>query len=140
MKVPPRFFHLLVPGVLLAAWLAGLWLLSSLPGNDVKLPAFPHADKAAHFVYFFAGGFLVCWILRQVTAWPRLKVAVLAGLLIGMVGAADEFHQTFTPGRSGADHGDWIADVSGGLAGAWVFLVFYGIVTRTPHRAPPAGD
>jgi hypothetical protein len=42
-----------------------LWMLSSLPGQDIHLPPFPEADKVAHFGYFFIGGFLLAWVLRR---------------------------------------------------------------------------
>ena len=46
-------------GFSFAVWLVTLWILSSLPGQDVHLPAFPESDKVAHFFYFFVGGLLL---------------------------------------------------------------------------------
>jgi len=126
--------------VLLVLWLAGLWLLSSLPGNQVRLPSFSNADKVAHFIYFLGGSFLLTWLLRCLVKWPAWRIVLTAFALIALVGAVDELHQTWTPGRSGGDHGDWLADAAGGLAGAWVFLIIYGLVTRTPNRTAPAGN
>ena len=37
--------------------------------------------------------------------------------LISVFGMLDEFHQLFTPGRSGGDVGDWIADTFGAFCG-----------------------
>lgn len=44
-----------------------------------------------------------------------------AVIVIGIVGILDEYHQSFTPGRSGNDPYDWLADVVGGMVGALVF-------------------
>lgn len=140
MKERLPFFHPAIPAVLLGIWFVSLWLLSSLPGNDVHLPPFPHADKIAHFGYFLGGGFLLAWLLRSLRKWSAWRVAITVLVLIAAIGMADELHQTFTPGRSGGDPGDWLADVSGGFAGAWVFLMIYALVTRTTHSPTPAGN
>ncbi len=140
MKERLPFFHPAIPAILLGIWFVGLWLVSSLPGNAVSLPAFPHADKIAHFGYFLGGGFLLAWLIRCLGKWSAWRVAIAVFVITAAVGAADELHQTFTPGRSGGDPGDWLADVSGGFAGAWIFLMIYALVTRTTHSAAPAGD
>jgi VanZ family protein len=140
MKKLLPFLHPVIPAILLAVWFAGLWMLSSLSGDKVDLPSFPHADKVAHFTYFLGGGFLLAWLLRRLLTWSDWRVALVSCALIGIVGVVDELHQTFTPGRTGADHGDWLADVSGGLAGAWIFLIIYGLVIRTAHSEAPAGN
>ncbi len=140
MKERLPFFHPAIPAVLLAGWLAGLWLVSSLPGNDVSLPPFPHADKIAHFGYFLGGGFLLAWLIRCLRPLSAWKLAAAVFFIIAGIGAADELHQTFTPGRTGGDPGDWLADVSGGFAGAWIFLLIYALVTRTTHPPTPTGN
>jgi len=140
MKVRLSFFHPAIPAVLLAMWLGGLWLLSSLPGDEVQLPSFNNADKVAHFGYFLGGGFLLAWLLRRLVKWPNWQVAVAVFLLLAIVGAVDELHQTWTPGRSGGDRGDWLADVSGGLAGAWIFLTIYAFIIRKTNSEAPAGN
>jgi VanZ family protein len=140
MKLRLIFFHPALPALLLVLWLSGLWLLSSLPGDRVSLPSFPFADKVAHFAYFLGGGFLLTWLLRRVVKWTDQRVALVTFFVIALVGALDELHQTWTPGRSGGDHGDWLADTTGGLAGAWIFLIIYGLVTRRTHSPTPAGN
>jgi len=47
----------------------------------------------------------------------------MVALVCSVIGRLDEYHQTFTPGRSGNDTGDWLADTLGGAAGA-VFVLF----------------
>ena len=40
-----------------------------------------------------------------------------------IIGALDEYHQTFTPGRSGNDPWDLLADTVGAAAGS-AFIIF----------------
>ena len=119
------------PGFWLAAflvWFAGLWALSSFSAPVRELPHIPHIDKFAHFGFFLGGSGLLCaWLFRLDpvnTNWPRLIVIAVA--VIAGVGWLDEYHQSHTPGRSGNDPADWIADVLGALTGALIF--------KTVHR------
>jgi VanZ family protein len=114
------------PGFWLAAflvWFAVLWTLSSFPGPGDEIPAIPHIDKVAHFGFFFGGSGLLCaWLYRRAPdspRWPRLIATAV--VVIALVGWLDEVHQSFTPGRSGNDLYDWIADVLGAFSGAFVF-------------------
>lgn len=104
-------------------WFAVLWILSSRSGDMKDLPEIPYFDKAAHFGYFFGGGGLLSTALftfrRGNIRWPVLFAIVF--VVMAGVGILDEYHQTFTPGRSGNDPSDWLADVTGGLCGAFVF-------------------
>ena len=94
-------------------WFAALWILSSIPGNSLPNP-FDVSDKIQHAGYFFGGGCLVGGWMVAAGHWPRRRWWIVAAA--ALVGALDETHQWFTPGRSGLDVGDWIADVVGGLA------------------------
>jgi VanZ family protein len=114
------------PGFWLAAfllWFGVLWGLSSFRIPSEGDPLIPHFDKIAHFGYFFGGsGLLSAWLFRRDPAQPNWwKIIGTSVLVIALVGALDEFHQSFTPGRSGNDPGDWAADLLGGMAGAAVF-------------------
>ena len=114
------------PGIWFTAllgWLGMLWVLSSLSGVQIAPPlAIPHFDKIEHFGYFLGGGVLIAgWLLslRPVCpAWPRILATTIIALAI--IGCLDEYHQCFTPGRSGADPWDWLADVLGATTGAFV--------------------
>lgn len=104
-------------------WLAVLWMLSAnshLPSG----PSFPLKDKLLHCTYFCGGA--VCFLLAifgQRSSLPGARALLLPGFLFtAIVGALDEFHQTFTPGRSGNDPWDWLADVTGGLLAAWIVM------------------
>ncbi|MEO0018393.1 MAG: hypothetical protein RLZZ522_1676 [Verrucomicrobiota bacterium] len=114
------------PGVWFAGvigWWLALWLLSAgnprIPGG----PEIPHMDKFCHFGYFLGGGGLFTAYLfcrRPFTpSWRTIALVVV--LTLALVGALDEWHQSFNPGRSGNDPWDWLADVLGATAG---FLIF----------------
>ena len=61
---------------------------------------------------------------------------------LALYGAADEYHQTFTPNRTGADVFDWLGDALGGLAGVFVTRFIYARLDRSkdPRQAAPARD
>jgi VanZ family protein len=111
----------------LLAW-AGLVLwLSSLRPTELPDAAFMFWDKVNHFVMFSLGGWLATAALRA--SKPRMttaKAVLLAVLIIATFGLFDEMLQTFTPGRSGGDVYDWIADTLGGLTG--------GLLSLSAHR------
>ena len=80
--------------------------------------AFDVSDKVAHFVAYAIGAVLLALALRWNTewSWPRIVCSTIAA--ISLYGVTDEWHQLYTPHRSGADIGDWTADTLGGIAGA----------------------
>jgi VanZ family protein len=102
-------------------WTVVLWMLSAntpLPSG----PSFPLKDKFLHCTYFASGAFcFMTALFGKRRPLPGATRFLFAGLLFtGIIGAADEFHQTFTPGRFGNDPWDWLADLSGGLLAAWL--------------------
>jgi VanZ family protein len=113
-------------------WLVGLWVLSSLPGDDVHLPPFPGADKLAHALYFAVGGALLALSLSPGRNWKRSRVIWTVLLSMAVIGALDEFHQLHTANRTGADPLDWLADCVGGFLGAVVIGWLY---VRTSDRS-----
>lgn len=114
--------------LLVAAWAVGVCALSAQPGGIGPGAPFgiPHFDKALHFTAYAVGAFLLDRALGlrfgRLRAGARLAVVVLA---LGLFAAMDEVHQTFVPGRSGIDPGDWVADLTGAVAG--------GILSRICH-------
>ncbi len=97
---------------------------SSLP----KAFAFFTYDKLIHFLSFAFLAF--CWSLwfspKQWKEKPiRSMLYVL--LIVGIYGAIDEYHQSFTPGRV-MSFFDWLADLFGAFFGslfAFFTLRFY---------------
>ena len=104
-------------------WASALFMLSSLPAVPrADGPEIPHLDKVMHFVYFMGGAFLfTTHLLLKHGSTARPAVRILCPILIfAIVGALDEYHQTFTEGRSGNDPFDWLADVLGAATGAFI--------------------
>ncbi len=120
----PRFLSspLLWRSVVLL-WAGVLYWLS----EQSKLPSlanFGGVDKLEHVVYFAAGG--MCFLLSlRLAGFARSNAAAIffTMLFCSLVGGIDEWHQTFTPGRSGGDVWDWTADTIGGFIGAVFALV-----------------
>lgn len=101
-------------------WAALVFTLTSIP--NPSLPAITGGDKAVHAIMY---GVLAVLALY---AWPperrpfgaRLVVLVVVAAL----GAADEWHQHYVPGRS-ADVRDWVADTLGALVAlalTWIVM------------------
>ncbi len=79
-------------------------------------------DKFLHFSAFALGGALLAAALHASFRWPWRRLALCAAAVLALFGASDEWHQLYTPNRSGADVYDWLADALGALTGAAGFL------------------
>lgn len=117
MRSLARFLsHPLPWGFAVLVWAVVLFFLSER--NHVPIgPEIPHMDKVLHATYFMLGS--ACLVL-----WGRFREGRFTGawvviplIFAALVGALDEWHQSFVPGRSGNDVGDWLADVTGGVLG-----------------------
>ncbi len=122
MQIPRFLFSPMLWRVFALLWFVVLFWLSS----QSHLPSptnFESADKFEHATFFAAGG--MCFLLGLRLAgfakatWTAILVTVL---FCGAVGGFDEWHQTYTPGRSGGDVWDWTADLCGGVLGALLAL------------------
>ena len=120
-------FHLLSRPIL---WLTAniillitIYLLSSttktMPEGGFDIP---HIDKILHFGYFFGGGIILTnyLLLTKGTAAPIRFRVFIPLLFFAIVGALDEYRQSFIPGRSGNDPFDWLADFLGAAAGIFI--------------------
>lgn len=109
-----------------ALWFGILWWLSSgVPAVPPPLQ-FTASDKVLHFGYFFGGAGLLSAALylrypAEAATRSRLWLSIL---IVSLVGALDEFHQSFIPMRSGNDPYDLAADILGAIAGSYAFLPF----------------
>lgn len=116
----------------LACWAVAVLWLSSLTPRELPDAAFLFWDKLNHFITFAVGGWLAACALRASYPRARLPVVVLvAAALIAAFGVLDETLQTLTPGRTGGDIDDWMADVLGGTAGALLTVPL--LRTRAPR-------
>jgi VanZ family protein len=77
----------------------------------------PQQDKILHFVFFLGGGVVLAASLRLLAKLQGIRLLLAVALVMGLLGALDEYNQQFIPGRSGLSLEDWIADMSGALAG-----------------------
>ncbi len=114
-------------------WMATLFTLSSfsktLPDGT---PQIPHLDKVLHFGYFLGGGFILgTWVLLR-KSFPRKPFlrSAFPFVILAIIGALDEYHQTFTPGRSGNDPFDWLADISGAAIGLFIANLVYPLLLK----------
>jgi VanZ family protein len=121
------------------AWAMTIFILSSMSGQEIQEMAPSFWDKGAHFIAFAAGAVALTVALRVSTFWSWRRVVVVAIVALSAFGAADEYHQRFTPGRTGADVHDWMADTLGAAAGAVATYLIYGRFSRKSAPAP-AGD
>jgi VanZ family protein len=124
MRLPrhPRFWF-----AAFFLWFVTLWALSSFTFEGPQTPPIAHLDKVEHFGFFLGGaGLLMAGFYRLNPGRPNWKRTVSAAvIIIALVGALDEWHQTHTPGRSGNDVFDWLADVLGGTTGALIFKALH---------------
>lgn len=105
----------------LLSWACVILYLSSLTPKELPESAFLFWDKLNHFAAYAVGG----WLATSALGVSRPQstgrsVLISAVLLIAAFGVLDEALQTLTPGRSGADLDDWLADVIGAAVGAWL--------------------
>ena len=122
---------------MLAAWVALTLTLTSIPNPGFN-PIFPGADKILHFGFYGVAGFLfVLW--RRETGKGAAVAVVWAAIFVALLGAVDEAHQQWIPGRS-MDLLDWMADFAGGTAGGFCSAVAASTIPflLTPKDPPPS--
>ena len=105
--------------------------LAQPPGPKIDINGI---DKLEHAAYFAAGGVCLAMALALRSSagpswWRIAGLVLLAGAGVGWF---DEWHQTFTPGRSGLDVYDWIADLTGSaLAVPFARIIFRRVMAPT---------
>lgn len=112
-----------LPAIIYAAFLLGLGSIPHAPHVGGGTPA----DKVLHLVAYAPLGVLVA---RAALAGGRLGVVALLSAVAATlaVGALDEWHQRYIPGRV-CDPLDAAADVLGGFIGGVVWVLW--------RRRPP---
>lgn len=123
-------------------WLTVLCVASSFsPNLPTEAPKIPHFDKITHFGYFFGGGIILTnWLLLKYTTKTSVITRYLAPVIFfAIFGAIDEYRQTFTPGRSGNDFYDWLADLLGGASGVFIANHFHFLLLKfsSPQTSKP---
>ena len=104
----------------LAAYMALIFYLSSLPHPDEELPKFLFeklGDKLLHLIEYAVLAVL-CYRAFRRAAGPFVAehAVVLAIMAVSLYGATDEVHQAFVPFRT-ATWLDWVADTAGAVIG-----------------------
>jgi VanZ family protein len=120
-------------------WACAIYYLSSLSGPQIAKIGIRLWDKAAHFLAFFSGSVALTCALRFSTGWSWVRIGFIGALAIAGYGATDEYHQIYTPNRSGGDLLDWLADALGGTFGTAFTIVIYVRLERS-NRPAPAGN
>ncbi len=98
-----------------------IFALSAQPGDAYPDVSFPLADKIVHFGLY---GPLGAGLVYALGGRP-----LLCGVMAGLYGVSDEWHQSFVPLRT-PDAGDVAADLAGGLVGAFVFQAWWAFRRR----------
>ena len=116
-----RFLRWIYLGGPVFAYAALIFFLSSLSSFPEEVPSFFGFDKIAHFAeYFIYGALLYRWF-SNVDAFSGKNRALILTILVGVIYAlADEWHQSFVPGRD-ASWGDVLFDFIGVLAASFSF-------------------
>lgn len=109
-----------VPTTLFGIWLAILYHVSNSVPTEMPQMLVPQQDKILHFVFFLGGGVVLAASLRLVAKLEGIRLLLTIAVVMGLLGALDEYNQQFIPGRSGLSLEDWIADMSGAIAGVWL--------------------
>lgn len=118
------------PGFWLGAvllWFGVLFYFSSKSDVGIPMLMIKGIDKVQHFGYFFGGGGLLsAFLFFRNPIKPSWRTIILTVFgVMAAVSLIDEYHQTFTPGRSGNDVFDGLADVTGATVGAFVFKAIH---------------
>jgi VanZ family protein len=104
-----------------AAYMALIFYLSSLPHPDEELPKFLFetlGDKLLHVIEYAVLAVLCYRAFRRAGGPVAAGYAVMLAIAAASVyGATDEVHQAFVPFRTSA-WSDWIADTVGAMIGA----------------------
>jgi len=125
-----------VPTTLFGIWLAILYHVSNSVPTEMPQMLVPQQDKILHFVFFLGGGVVLAAYLRLVAKLEGIRLLLTVAVVMGLLGALDEYNQQFIPGRSGLSLEDWIADMSGAIAGvALLRLLASKLQTRESSKA-----
>jgi VanZ family protein len=95
---------------------------TSIPGRFLPVTSIHFADKLVHFFMYGVLGFLLARAMDDPVHTSRARAWMGAFLFCITIGATDEWHQKFIQGRT-ADGADWVADSTGGLIGASIWML-----------------
>lgn len=126
--------------ILVVAYLALIFGVSSIPQNPLSHTCIKVSDKLAHLAEYAGFGLLLTVAarstLRRIPRWVLMVVVVLVG---AAVGALDETYQMTVPGRE-RELLDWVADVTGVLVGTGVAMALNSWMTSRAAAAGKAAE
>jgi VanZ family protein len=98
-------------------WPFAIAALIFVASSQSKLagPSLPGIDKVTHFLVY---GLLATYVIRL---GPSLRGAWCSLAIVSVYGLLDEWHQSFTPGRS-VEIADWVADTLGAAVAILLYL------------------
>jgi VanZ family protein len=109
LTIKPVVLH-----IALASYMLLIFIVSSVPGDDISKMDLDVSDKLIHGVVYLILLILFFCSLKYQSKSVKLRNNALmyAGLFSALYGMTDELHQYFVPMRS-CELLDWIADVAG---------------------------
>ncbi|MEW5939237.1 MAG: VanZ family protein [Chloroflexota bacterium] len=111
--------------------MAAIFTLSSIPSEDI--PRFGAFDFSVKKLGHSIGYALLAAAYARALGLNRNRLAWALALLFA---ASDEFHQSFTPGRSPSPMDVLVYDNLGALAGLW----FYRLIWEKKNARPPSAQ
>lgn len=117
VKITPLHFI-----VLSLLWVGTIILLSHQPGSDADSVSSQWLSDLKNLMHFPVFGLLALWIWLGTRDWFNNNITALVSVLafILVIGALDEWHQSFIPGRFAT-----ASDVLNDFIGALVVLSFF---------------
>ncbi len=113
-------------------------ILNKLMHFDIEIEYLLFRD-IMHFIAFFAVGFTIYSAMNHI-APPKLRSIITTILIVPVIAFADEFHQSFIPGRTPSLH-DFKLDLIGGgiglIGGMIVCFVFYEVFMFLGYKNNP---
>jgi VanZ family protein len=123
-----RFILYHLPVILYAGLILGISSISNLPAPKLGLL---RADSIVHFLEYAIFAFLLFRSISHLSPKLRLPLAALLTLLaLSLFAMADEYLQSFIPGRT-SDIYDVLADLAGGSAVVLLLLLIYSRKIKT---------
>ncbi|MEO8665440.1 MAG: VanZ family protein [Ignavibacteria bacterium] len=121
-KINPRYYHFALIGYCLL-----IFILSSLPGDELPKIDIEFSDKYIHIIVFAVLCLLFFYSLKNQSKYAKLKkfAPEYSVLFTALYGITDELHQYFVPNRS-CEIYDWLADLTGAI------LIY--IIMKTYHH------
>jgi VanZ family protein len=124
-RPPKRKFFVLFMGFWLpvVAYVTLIFAVSAQPNLQAPL-TFLNGDKILHAGEYLVLGLLLVRAMRASLRVSRpLFAAIITIALVLLVGASDEYLQSFIPGRQ-SDLFDLFADLTGGAIAQFVYVTF----------------